>query len=230
MTVSDKAVLNEAGLNLHAVFNLEELPGEMVAELRSRFDSSQRYRQLILIGHAGKTLWESLQASGIVSDNPIDDFSVRTVEQWLAEQGAGAHEIIYPGEQPVGLQTLGKLAGWHHPSPFMVGINEEWGTWYAYRVAVLADSDFEPTRPQESRSPCERCRDKVCIASCPGVALDGGTFVLEKCVSYRKQPSSGCRNSCLARISCPVGRQHRYCDEQIRHTYAISMKAIEQYY
>lgn len=230
MTASNYAVLNEAGLNLQAVFNLDDLPGDMAADLRRRFDPARRYRQLVLIGHGGKTLWASLQASGVVSENPIDDFSVQTVERWLAGQGVGHHEVIYPGAQAVGLQTLGKLAGWHHPSPFMVGISEDWGTWYAYRVVVLADSDLEPTRPQQSRSPCEQCQAKSCITSCPGGALAGGVFSLDKCVDYRKQPLSSCRTSCLARISCPVGAAHRYCDEQIRHTYAISMRAIEQYY
>lgn len=230
MKASNSAVLNKAGLNLQAVFNLDDLPGDMAADLRRRFDPARCYRQLILIGHGGKTLWESMKASGIGSANPIDDFSVRTVERWLAEQAVGRHEVIYPGGQAVGLQTLGKLAGWHHPSPFMVGINEDWGTWYAYRVVVLADSGFEPSRPQQSRSPCERCREKTCISSCPAGALAGGAFSLDKCVGYRKQPSSSCRTSCLARLSCPVGSAHRYCDEQIRHTYTISMQAIEQYY
>lgn len=230
MAAGNYAVLNDAGLNLQAVFNLDDLPGEMAVDLRRRFDPERRYRQLILIGHGGKTLWESVQAAGIASQDPIDDFSVQTVERWLAEQGVGRHEILYPGEHPVGLQALGKLAGWHHPSPFMVGINEDWGTWYAYRVVVLADSTFEPSRPSQTPSPCERCLDRTCIPGCPAGALAGGAFSLDRCVSYRKQPESKCRASCLARLSCPVGSAHRYSDAQIRHTYTISMRAIEEYY
>lgn len=231
MRIRDAAALNDAGLNLQAVFNLDELPADIAAQLRCRFDPARRYRQLILIGHAGRTLWASVKASGIVSENPIDDFSIKTVEHWFAEQFAGkCREIIYPGSTAVGLQTLGKLAGWHHASPLKIGIDEKWGTWYAYRVVVLADTDLAPSRPMESTSPCDRCQDKTCIASCPAGALAGGGFALEKCVGYRRQPSSGCKANCLARVSCPVGVEHRYCDEQIRHTYSISMKAIERYY
>lgn len=231
MRIRDAAVLNSAGLNLQAVLDLDELPTDIVEEIRCRFDPARRYRQLILIGHAGKTLWASVKASGIVSENPIDDFTIKTVERWFAEQFPNnCRETIYPGNNAVGLQTLGKIAGWHHASPFMIGINEEWGTWYAYRAVVLADTDLEPSKPIQSVSPCDRCPDRICIASCPGGALEGGAFALQKCVGYRKQPSSSCKANCLARISCPVGVEHRYCDEQIRHTYSISMKTLEQYY
>lgn len=231
MRTWDTAALNSAGLNLQAVLNLDELPTDMVAELRCRFDPGRRYRQLILIGHAGKALWASVMASGIDSENPIDDFSVKTVEQWFAQQFANnCREIISPGNNAVGLQALGKIAGWHHASPLMIGIDEKWGTWYAYRAVVLADTELEPTKPIDSESPCVTCHHRVCITSCPGSALEGGDFDLGKCVAYRKQAGSSCKTTCLARVSCPVGSAHRYCDEQIRHAYSISMRSIERHY
>lgn len=231
MTIFDNAALNHAGLNLQAVFNLDALPPDIVAGLRACCDPAHCYRQLILIGHAGKTLWASLKASGIASEDPVDDFSVKTVEQWFAEQFAGNRcAVIYPGDDAPDLQRLGQLAGWHCPSPLGIGINEDWGTWFAYRVVVLSDTDLEPSARKESASPCNRCVEKACIVSCPGDALESGALELGKCISYRTQPQSSCRASCLARVSCPVGTVHRYCDEQIRHTYSRSMKAIEQRY
>jgi len=230
MTTCDFMTLNDAGLNLQAILDLDDLPPDIVAELRRCYDPAHRYRQLILIGHAGKTLWDAVKASGLVSENPIDDFSVQIVEQWFSAHSAGkCGEIIYPGNIAVGLQRLGKIAGWHHASPLMIGILEEWGTWYAYRVVMLADTDLAPTSPMQGKRPCDSCQDKLCIASCPAGALSGGTFALEKCVSYRKEPLSRCSTTCIARVSCPVGRVHRYCDEQIQHTYSISLKAIQQY-
>lgn len=225
------ATLDSAGLNRQAVFNLDEMPADIAGKIRSAFDPDRRYRQLILIGHAGRTLWSAVKASGIDSDNPIDDFTSQTVEQWFAEQfGNCRHKIVYPGDGPIGLQALGKLAGWHHTSPFMIGIDGKWGTWYAYRAVLLADTDMPPTHASATESPCDTCHDKVCIASCPGGALGGGEFELNKCVTYRKQPSSLCKTTCLARVSCPVGAEHRYSEDQIRHTYVISMRTIEQYY
>ncbi len=222
------AALDSAGLNLQAVIDLDELPADIFAEISTRFDPGRRYRQLILIGHGGKAMWTSLSASGFVSENPIDDYSVRTVTQWFAQQFPGNRcTIIYPGSDAVRLQALGKIAGWHHDSPMMLGINQEWGTWFAYRAVVLADTRLQPTRQVAGESPCLTCVDKVCIASCPGSALEGGEFDLGKCVAYRKRSDSHCKATCLARVSCPVGFAHRYCAEQLGHAYSISMASIE---
>jgi hypothetical protein len=230
MTTSDFAALNDAGLNLQAVFDLDELPVDIAGELRRSVDPAHRYRQLILIGHAGTTLWNTIKDAGLVSENPIDDFSVDTFRRWFADRFPGSrHHILYPGDIQVGLQALGKMAGWHHPSPFMIGIREDWGTWYAYRVAALADTDLAPTPARQSASPCERCVDQPCIAACPAGAMSGGNFALARCVDYRKGAASRCRTTCIARISCPVGKAHRYSDEQIRHTYSISLQAIERH-
>lgn len=222
----DTGLLDDAGLNRQAVFNIENIPKELVGH---GCQSGRSYRQLILIGHAGTKLWECVKQSGVDSENPIDDFTMQTVERWFAScLPENSYEIIYPGSQAVGLQRLGELAGWHNPSPFMVGIDQEWGTWYAYRAVVLADTRFAPTRRIESESPCTACAHRVCVASCPAGALEGG-FDLGKCASYRREAGSGCKVTCLARLSCPVGSAHRYCDEQIRHSYSRSLQAIEKY-
>lgn len=228
MMAADFGALNRAGLNLQAVFDLQQLPADRVAELRQRFDPAHRYRQLILIGHGGRRLWEAVGESGIGGEHPIDEFSTRTAAQWFATQCPEKRcEIVYPGGFAVGLQTLGKLAGWHHASPFMVGINEAWGTWYAYRVLLLADTDLPPSAPMAGESPCLRCRDRICIASCPGAALDGAGFSLGNCSSYRRRAESRCATSCVARISCPVASGHRYDEAQIRHSYSKSLNYRE---
>lgn len=226
----DPAILARAGLNRQAVFDIDDLPGEVVRQIGEACPPGAAFRQLILIGHAGRKLWQAVTEAGMDTDNPIDDFTVRTVEQWFAAcQPRNRYAILYPGEIAIGLQRLGRLAGWHHPSPFMIGIDREWGTWYAYRAVLLADTRFAPTRPQASRSPCAECGHRLCIAACPAAAMAGGGFDLAKCAAYRRAEGSSCRHTCLARVSCPVGSEHRYGEEQIRHTYSISLKFIERY-
>jgi epoxyqueuosine reductase len=216
--------LNAVGLNRQAVFDVASLP----EPIRSTLGTTSG--QLILIGHAGKQLWQAVQAAGIAGSDPIDDFTIATLQHWFADFLPGhSYQILYPGEHPVGLQALGKLAGWHQPSPFMLGIDSEWGTWYAYRAAILADSNFLPSTPVDRNNPCASCQDKPCITHCPAGALDGEQFSLNKCISYRRQADSPCQFTCLARISCPVGLEHRYDEAQLRHTYAISLQAIRQY-
>lgn len=230
MSPCDFTDLNEAGLNLQAVIDFAQLPPATAGEIRRHCDPQGNYRQLILIGHAGKTLWESVQASGIESSDPIDDYTAHTVRHWFATQFPGiAHALAYPGDAPLGLQSLGQIAGWHQPSPFMIGINAEWGSWYAYRAVLLTATDLEPTAPLQSPSPCGSCQDRPCVSSCPGKALEG-KFSLDRCVAYRLSPDSRCQHTCIARVSCPVGSEHRYTAEQLRHSYCRSLQAIRDYY
>lgn len=227
MSAVDFSALNAAGLNLQTVFDLAALP----AEMRAQLDPKHRYRQLILIGHGGRTLWEQVKAAGLDSTHPIDDFTTATVEAWLAAQLPGvAHGVVYPGDGPVGLQALGRLAGWHHESPFRVGVNAAWGSWFAYRAVVLADTELPLTVPVISRSPCTACADQPCVSACPAGALADHQFSLQKCIAYRRQPDSRCRITCIARTTCPVRPEHRYDDAQIAHSYSRSMAMIETFY
>jgi ferredoxin len=219
--------LNRAGLNRQHVFDLAQLP----PEVRQTLGATDGYRQLILLGHGGRQLWQCVKASGIVSEHPIDDYCRQTVARWFAKfLPDRRYRIIYPGEQAVGLQHLGKLAGWHQPSPFMVGIDAEWGSWFAYRAAILADSDFLPFFPVDRRSPCTSCASKPCIAACPAGALENGEFSLAKSVAWRKTENSPCQFTCLAREACPVGSEHRYSAEQLHHSYARSLQMLRQFY
>ncbi len=228
---ADFAALEAAGLNLHAVLDVGELPSQVLADLRRDFAPSHACRQIILIGNAGRSMWAALKASGIASDDPIDDFSVRAVSQWFAARFPSHRcTLLYPGDAPVGLQTLGALAGWHRPAPFMLGILPQWGSWFGYRVALLADTDLPPTEPLRAALPCEACATRPCVAACPAQAMSDGGFSLQKCAAYRLQPESRCRAGCVARDACPVGREHRYDDEQIRHSYSVSLRAIEHYF
>ena len=51
-------------------------------------------------------------------------------------------------------------------------------------------------------------------------------FALEKCLAYRRRGDSHCRDTCLARLACPVGSQHRYDDDQMQHSYAHSLTML----
>jgi len=227
MSAIDFAALDAAGLNLQAVFDLADLP----AEVRAQLDPAGAYRRLILIGHGGRTLWARVQAARLPSGDPIDDFTRATVAAWLSAQLPGvAHALVYPGDGPVGLQALGRLAGWHHDTPFRVGINAAWGSWFAYRAVLLVAADLPPTPALAGESPCAACAAQPCVAACPADALTDRDFSLAKCVAYRRQPDSRCRLTCVARTSCPVRPEHRYDDAQIAHSYSRSLAMIEKYY
>ena len=225
------AALNAAGLNRQAIFDIADLPPDVQGKLASLVDDLAVYRQLILIGHGGRLLWDCVQAAELNSASPIDDFTVSTLQQHFAEAlPATAYTLLYPSDKPIGLQQLGTLAGWHNPSPFMVGIDTTWGSWSAYRAVILSATSFASTSQQQQASPCPGCVDRPCVSTCPADALSGQSFNLQKCTAYRKQADSPCQHTCLARCACPIGREHRYSAEQMRHVYGISLRWIQRYY
>lgn len=223
-------LFDAAGLNRQAIFARNELPGDMLAALEQITGPDPDWRQLILLGHGGRRLWQCVQAANMAGPHPIDDYTVRTIGQCFASRlPEHRYRLLYPSEHPVGLQQLGRLAGWHQPSPFMVGVDSAWGSWFAYRAVILADTDFAPTPPARSSSPCPSCASQPCLAACPADALRDGSLRLAKCVAYRTQPDSPCAYTCLARLACPVGAEHRYDEAQIRHSYALSLDMIRRY-
>lgn len=231
-------ILNQAGLNCHAVSEIATLTSELRENLLAQCPQADNYQQLILIGHGGTSLWQALQEKNREQqqeramdrnseEHPIDDFSIATVQHFLQTEWAGcAYEIVYPGSRTIGLQSLGKQAGWHHQTPFMVGINAYFGSWFAYRVVVLANTQLPLTNKVETASPCHSCSDQVCIAACPAQALNDGQFNLDKCLTYRQQASSRCEKTCIARVACPVGDTHRYTDAQMNYHYGRSINMI----
>lgn len=230
--LSSFSTLSGHGLNLHAVMNLSALAGEVRDMLEKQVPEFERYRQLILIGHGGRRMWEALQESECCDrPEPIDSFSVDVVQRWLAEACPGAaYEIIYPAaERLMPLQQLGALAGWHHASPFRIGINREWGSWFAYRAVVLIDSDLPETVAECWGSPCDGCLEKPCTAACPAGAVSDQEKMLTLCIDYRLQEGSHCACQCLSRLACPVATEHRYSREQIEYHYGQSMQTVRHW-
>ena len=112
----------------------------------------------------------------------------------------------------------------------MVGIDPDWGSWYAYRAVVLADTGFRPFLAVDRNSPCSSCETLPCIAACPAQAMADGSFSLARCAAYRLQPDSACAFTCQARLACPVGSAHRYDADQLCHTYSISLQTIREHF
>jgi len=227
---NDSAILAENGLGLQAVFNLVDLPPDMLAAIEA-VETTEGYRQLLVFGHGGRRMWQALAGSKWKGDeHPIDRFSTDVVARFFAEENRGnRYTLLFP-QQPgvIPLQQLGKLAGWHHASPFRIGVNARWGSWFAYRAVALADTSFAATKPMPDASPCESCIDKSCLAACPAASVDGD-IELDACMNERLQDGSRCAGTCLARLACPVKAEQRYSQEQIAYHYGRSLETIRSY-
>lgn len=223
---SGAAALDRAGFQLQAVLAVADLPAEWGAGLGD-------YRQLILFGHRGQRLWEAVAAAGGGGPDPIDDYTRHTVDAWLADHLPGVrHTLLYPALPGVPLPAvnfagLGEWLGWQRPSPLGLGIHPDWGTWFAYRAAVLADSVLPLSVRVVPTRPCDRCSGKPCVSACPAGAVSESGFKGRDCASWRLAPESRCAGDCAARRACPVGPAHRYGDEQMRHAAACSLSTLK---
>lgn len=222
-----KPLPEAGGLNLVAVFDLATLPADILITLEQH--NSIRFRQLILFGHAGRQMWQALQASPFANDpDPVDSYSADLVRRCFADTCPGMRfELLYPGSsQAIPLQRLGALAGWHHDSPFHVGVHAERGPWFAYRAVALADSAFAPTPLISGPSPCAGCMDRPCLAACPAASTEDHRVSPGACLDYRLSRDSRCRESCPARQACPLGAGYRYSAAQISYHYRRSLQTI----
>ena len=230
-------ILNHAGLNCHAVFRIADLPASMRERLCEVNPDHLNYQQLILIGHGGKEFWTALKADGLSlprqeGQHPVDEFTMRKVSEFMQIEHPQTHyQFLYPGAYSLNLQELGQLAGWHHASPFMVGINPTFGSWFAYRAVILANTNLPVSTQHQSTSPCTACQEKICIRICPadalsGDAVSGEVYDLKKCLNYRQQENSLCEVNCIARWSCPEASEQRYTKEQMQYHYDCSIKQI----
>jgi hypothetical protein len=225
--------LYDRGLNLQAIFQFDQLPDVLKAKIVQCEPESTRYQRLILLGNAGSQFWQSMQHHRIritQDEDPVDNFFIRTVENTFDTDPD--YRIIYPGNHFLPLQDLGKLAGWHHESPLGLGIHPVFGLWFAYRGVIMSNSDFIPATDDfdtTSESPCASCDQKPCIPACPADAVTKSGFKIKPCSNYRLEPDSRCQSRCVSRLVCPIGRDHRYLEEQMAYHYGHSLTSIRKY-
>lgn len=223
--------LREQGINLHAVFDLTQLPKSIIQTLDQNDIDLNAFSRLILFGNGGRLFWEALKQFGNEGNDPIDRFSWHLTQNFIdtVSKPADRNLIIYPTNMYAPpLQQLGELAGWGAPSPIGNSISAEYGLWFAFRSAFLTSIPLPVTQSEHRPSPCLTCIDKPCQAACPaGAVLDAANrFQLNDCITHRLQEKSSCRIRCLARQACPIGTQHQYSDWAIQQLYGHSLAAI----
>jgi epoxyqueuosine reductase len=219
------SLLAQAGLNMQAVFRVQDLSPDIVQSLQS--DDDIHSGSVIMFGSGGTQFWQQLPPTESNQRDPLDQHAVAIVQQYLQASWPGVrYRIVYPGENPVGLQRLGALAGWHHESPLKLGINATFGLWYAYRAVVWVDREIPVTKAVDSVHPCADCAEKPCVRVCPADALSTSGTGINACFDYRLQHQSSCQFTCLSRLQCPVATSHRYLLPQIQYHYQHSFQTL----
>ena len=222
--------LDQVGLNLCASFSLSELPDSVKKALPDK--PEQHYQSLLLVGTKGGNFWQYLKRIDKLEGHPFDTISLSITQKILHDFYAEVKTLcLYPNsEYIIPLQQLGHLVGWGRPSILGLDINPKYGTWFAYRTALLVSESFPQSETVVSDPVCEVCIEKPCQSACPVSAVQSqGNFNLSACSDYRVQESSSCANKCLARLACPVGLDFRYSTEQFAHHGSFSLASIKRY-
>ena len=222
--------LKQTGLNLCASFDLHALPQAIYQSLPE--SSSQHYQSLLLVGTKGGDFWQYLQTKNENVDHPFDMISQSVTQDILRKVYPQVKtQCVYPSKDYViPLQQLGHLVGWGRPSILGLDINPEYGTWFAYRTALLVSEALPQSETVSAQPVCEVCIEKPCQPICPVQAVQSfGTFNIMACSDYRVQEKSACAKKCLARLACPVGQAYRYSADQLAHHGSFSLASIKRY-
>jgi len=155
----------------------------------------------LLVGNT-RTLWPEFVAERTPGPDPFDRFVEARIDPLVP---AGARVFyghrMYDGAF-VPLQRIAVAAGLGALSDTQLVIHPIYGPWFALRAAIVIEGEPPPAAPPAS--PC------VCTAACRAA------------FEHAQRPSDGStdwRAWLAVRDACPVGRTHRYTDEQIEFHY-----------
>jgi hypothetical protein len=171
----------------------------------------------VLIGNT-QAIWPHfLEALGAFRDRPqpLDAYVEAGVLRAL-EPITLRHEVRFAHDPPprrVAMQRLAHLSGLAYLSPSHLSVRATYGPWIALRAAIVIDIEGPPGPPREPPNPCPDCETQCMPAFREAMDASGGHP--GHAAIERDWPLW-----LAVRDACPVGRPHRYGDEQIRYHYA----------
>lgn len=130
--------------------------------------------------------------------HPLDRYCARAIERAFTGEPVWLAHVAYDGAF-VPIQRLADLVGLAYLAPTHLSIHPTYGPWFALRAIILLHGD-PPLHRARAVPPCR------CAAAC--------TSALERAMSS-KDPESWI----AVRDACPIGRDHRYSDDQLLYHY-----------
>lgn len=182
-------------------------------------DNGATARSVVLIGHFGSAIWPHFtqwrQSHGEQAD-PLDTWSKAVLSRVA---GVAGGQAVFPSDKPyMPFQQWAKRAEGLSASPLGLLIHPDYGLWQAFRGALLFDSAIDFPFLSPISHPCDSCTEKPCLHACPVDAFDETGFAVDRCRNHLATPEGAlCLDGgCLARLACPVGREHAYIPDQQR--------------
>ena len=214
------AAIDRVGLAPRGALNLDE---------SERAGALADVRTLVLIGMAGRRGWNAFVASPETRDglaDPLDRFSRRVVGG-LAGALGGLALFPFGGPPYWPFQGWAQRAEPVRPSPIGMLIHPAYGLWHSYRGALGFAAALDLPRLAAMPSPCESCREKPCLKTCPVGAFSPQGYDVDSCAGWlRTAAGADCmQRGCLARRACPVGRDHAHAADQASFAMGAFLRA-----
>lgn len=175
----------------------------------------------VVVGNS-RALWPVLAAAlrraprRLDAADVVDAWAEETIGTAAAATGV-AHRILWShptGAAAVPIQRLARVAGLAWLSPAHLAIHPRFGPWIGLRAVVV----FALPAPQLPRplpaDPCGRCSDACLPAFRTAVAAGDGP--------------EAWRAWLAARDACPLGREHRYDEDQIVYHYTGDRRILRR--
>ncbi len=187
---------------------------------------------IVVIGNGGGGFWRAYRdhvarrPEDAELAHPLDAFTARVLTAYalpVAERLGGRPALRLPFEEaavPLSFVHLAEAAGLGRRSLLGVLVHPEFGPWMALRGAILVDAASPAARPAAGFDPCASCRDRPCVAACPGAAVSHPAgWDVPTCLAFRVERGGDnpCVDRCHARVACVYGRHHRYPDDALAY-------------
>jgi methylmalonic aciduria homocystinuria type C protein len=196
--------LARRGLDLAAELATADYNAEVDEGLRLP-DFGRARARAIVVGNT-RALWPEFLASG---KRLLDDYVMEAVR---AAIGGARAEVRWAHDVPatVAIQRAAAVAGLAYLAPSHLCVHPVYGPWIALRAVIVLDEDGPPRAPAIA-PPCD------CARGC-GPALERALAAGEP--RSTEELRERWRLWLAVRDACPVGREHRYGDDQILFHYA----------
>ncbi|GAB2186823.1 hypothetical protein [Roseibium sp. LAB1] len=182
--------------------------------------NGKEVRSLLLIGSTGPSIWPRLTQSPEYESGQPDSLDRYTRRSLLDLAEASGYEPVFPFEGPpyYPFQQWAMKCGGFSQSPLGVLAHRTYGPWTGFRAAFLSNKPLWAETSDGLPGPCEACKDKPCIAACPADALSLETgYDVPACRTHLLEDEmQACWTGCLARLACPVGKEHRQAPDNAR--------------
>jgi methylmalonic aciduria homocystinuria type C protein len=216
----------EAGLDLVQPFAVHWYNNSVVVPHRLPTFARQACLGL-LIGNT-RALWPRFLAAvraepaRLNDDNPIDAYVEAQLTaicaglayQWRCEWAHASRRLA--------IQQLAQIAGLAYLSPGRLSVHPAFGPWIALRAAIVLDVDGPAGDAPALRNPCDAC------AHACGPAFERAAVTLLTPAPTQADVTPHWSLWLAARDACPLGREHRYSDDQIEYHYTKDKRILRR--